>query len=542
MAELSRDSISAIATPPGAGALAIIRVSGPDAIGIGDRVFRGTAPLGGAGGYTVHHGSIVGPDGEQFDEVLVTLFRGPRSYTGEDMIEISCHGGGFVTREVLRIVLGAGARPAQPGEFTRRAFLNGRIDLSQAEAVADVIAARSRRGHRVSLEQLAGRLGDAVRVLRSNMMDLCALLELELDFSEEGLDLITAQDAGRRIAAVRERISALLASYAHGRIYRDGVRVVLAGEPNAGKSSVFNALLRQDRAIVTPVPGTTRDALEESIIIDGILFLLTDTAGLRETADQVEQIGVQRSRNAASGADILLHVMDASVSPDIEEHLKRMSVHTDEQHFIPVLNKCDLLPTWPGVMSRASSAVTAPMTSASGSSNESAVPMTSTPGSVNDSAGRMASTLGSSIGSAGPIASTPGSRDDSAGRMASTLGSSIEAARPMTSTPGSAHAVAVSARTGQGLDLLRSRLAEVAAGDTSLGSEEVCITSERHRDALEKAQAALARASAGLSARASEEYLAFDIREAADALAEITGEVTTEEVLNHIFERFCIGK
>lgn len=472
MAELSRDSIAAIATPPGAGALAIIRVSGPDAVAIGDRVFRGTAPLAPAGGYTVHHGSIVGPDGEQFDEVLVTLFRGPRSYTGEDMIEISCHGGGFVTREVLRIVLAAGSRPAQPGEFTRRAFLNGRIDLSQAEAVADVIAARSRRAHRVSLEQLAGRLGDAVRVLRAEMMDLCALLELELDFSEEGLDVITAQDVDRRIGAVRARIGALLASYAHGRIYRDGVRVVLAGEPNAGKSSVFNALLRQDRAIVTPIPGTTRDALEESIVIDGILFLLTDTAGLRETADQVEQIGVQRSRSAASGADILLHVMDASVSPNVEEHLRRMSVHTDEQHFIPVLNKCDLLSSWPGLKPIASSGGTALTVSGSGTDE----------------------------------------------------------------------AVAISARTGQGLDILRSRLAEVSAGDTSLGSEEVCITSERHRDALEKAQSALARASAGSSAHSSEEYLAFDIREAAAALAEITGEVTTEEVLNHIFERFCIGK
>ncbi len=500
MADQVHDSIAAIATPPGAGALAIIRVSGPDAVAIGDRVFRGSALLGSAGGYTVHHGSIVGPGGEQFDEVLVTLFRGPKSYTGEDMIEISCHGGGFVTREVLRIVLAAGARPAQPGEYTRRAFLNGRIDLSQAEAVADVIAARSRRGHRVSLEQLAGRLGDAVRELRTEMMDLCALLELELDFSEEGLDVITAQDVDRRIAAVRVRIGALLASYTHGRIYRDGVRVVLAGEPNAGKSSVFNALLRQDRAIVTPVPGTTRDALEESIVIDGILFLLIDTAGLRETADQVERIGVQRSRSAASGADILVHVMDASVSSDVDEHLMRMSVHTDEQHFIPVLNKCDLLPSWPGVMLRASSVVTAHATSPSGVSN------------------------------------------DSAGYKTSASDSSNDSAAHMTSASGSVNVVAVSARTGQGLDLLRSRLAEVAAGDTSLGDEEVCITSERHRDALEKAQASLARASAGSSARSSEEYLAFDIREAAAALAEITGEVTTEEVLNHIFDRFCIGK
>ena len=341
----STDTIAAIATPPGAGALAIIRVSGPEALVVGERVFRGAVGLSGAGGYTVHFGSIVGAGGERFDEVLVTVFRTPRSYTGEDMVEISCHGGAYVTREVLRTVLAAGARPATPGEFTRRAFLNGRIDLSQAEAVADVIAARSRRGHRVSLEQLAGRLGDAVRSLRTEMMDLCALLELELDFSEEGLDLISTLEVERRIGTVRTRISSLLASYSHGRIYRDGVSVVLAGEPNAGKSSVFNALLQQDRAIVTPVPGTTRDALEESIIIDGILFRLTDTAGLRETQDQVERLGVMRSREAVTGADIVLHVMDASVSPVVKDHLDRMSVHGGGQHFVPVMNKCDLLST-----------------------------------------------------------------------------------------------------------------------------------------------------------------------------------------------------
>jgi tRNA modification GTPase len=464
MAEELRESIAAIATAPGAGALAVVRVSGPDAVAIGDRVFRGTSGLASSGGYTVHHGSIVGAGDERFDEVLVTVFRAPRSYTGEDMIEISCHGGPFVTREVVRVVLEAGARPALPGEFTRRAFLSGRIDLSQAEAVADVIASRSRRGHRASLEQLAGRLGNVVRDLRSEIMELCALLELELDFNEEGLDVITMQDVDRRIVLVRARIDALLASYAHGRIYRDGVSVVLAGEPNAGKSSVFNALLRQDRAIVTPVPGTTRDALEESIIIDGVLFRLTDTAGLRETTDQVERLGVQRSRDAVSGADIVLHVMDASVSADVHEHLKRMSMHGDEQHFIPVLNKCDLLPVWPSVA------------------------MTAEPGSV-------------------------------------VVGT-----------------VAVSARTGQGLDALRMRLAQTAAGDAALGSEEVCITNERHRDALERAHVALERASSGVSSGTTEEYLAFDIREAAAALAEITGEVTSEEVLNHIFERFCIGK
>jgi len=289
-------------------------------------------------------------------------------------------------------------------------------------------------------------------------------LELELDFGEEGLDLISSPEVERRIGIVHDRLNALLASYSHGRIYRDGVSVVLAGEPNAGKSSVFNALLQQDRAIVTPVPGTTRDALEESIMIDGILFRLTDTAGLRETQDQIERLGVMRSREAVTGADIVLHVMDASVSPAVKDHLDRMSVHAGGQHFIPVMNKCDLLPAWP---------VQQPLV--------------------------------------------------------------IDESTTVT-------AVAVSARTGKGLDALRSTLALTVAGDISLAGEEVCITSERHRDALAKALRSLDRASDGLRTGSTEEYLAFDIREASSALAEITGEVTSEEVLNHIFERFCIGK
>jgi tRNA modification GTPase len=458
------DTIAAIGTPPGAGAIAIVRVSGPAAVHVGERVFRGGVRLTETAGYTVHYGHAADADAELLDEVLVTVFRAPRSYTGEDMVEISCHGGTLITRSVLEAVIAAGARPAAPGEFTRRAFLNGRIDLSQAEAIADLIAARSRRGQSVSLDHLDGRLGNAVRTLRADVLDLCALLELNLDFSEEGLDAISSAKLSSQLGALRSRIATLVSSYEHGRLYRDGVSVVLAGEPNAGKSSLFNALLRQERAIVTPVPGTTRDALEESILIEGMLFRLTDTAGLRESSDEVEQMGVARTRSAVTKADIVLHVMDAGISSSVKDHLERMTVHKEGQYFLPVLNKCDVLASWP-----------------------------------------------------------------------EQLEEYHEAGRSHT-------VVAVSAKAGEGLEQLRTALATLVMGDSAFAEENVCITNQRHKECLEKAEDILDTGIASLKSGTSQEYVAFDIREAASALSEITGEFTSEDVLNHIFARFCIGK
>jgi tRNA modification GTPase len=451
-----------------------VRVSGPDAIRIADLVFRGAVRLSDVAGYTVHYGRALDAKGSLLDEVLATVFRLPKSFTGEDMVEISCHGGSLVTGMLMESVIASGARAARPGEFTRRAFLNGRIDLSQAEAVADLIAARSRRGHSVSMDHLEGRLGKLVQGLRKEVLDLCALLELTLDFSEEGLDLISREDLSTRLTGLRSQIGALASSYEQGRLYRDGVSVVLAGEPNAGKSSLFNALLKQDRAIVTAVPGTTRDALEESILIEGILFRLTDTAGLRETSDHVEQLGVERSRAAVTKADIVLHVMDAEVSPSVLEHLERMAVHQEGQYFLPVLNKCDLLPEWP--------------------------------------------------------AKRTASRQEGHG-----AGLTGHAAADQSVVP-------VSAKTGRGLDELRRAVARLVASNSSFGEEDVCITNVRHKECLLKAVNSLSAGMKSLESRASQEYIAFDVREAASALSEITGEVTSEEVLNHIFSQFCIGK
>ena len=458
------DTITAIATAPGESALAIVRVSGRDAIAVADAVFRGRIPLSRAAGFTVHYGHVVNRAGEPVDEVLATLFRAPHSYTGEDLVEFGCHGGVVVTASVLDALLGAGARSAQPGEFTRRAFLNGRIDLSQAEAVADLIAARSGRAQRASLEQLSGRLAFRVGELRQELLDLCALLELDLDFAEEGLEVITGAEIERRLTGAAAHVRRLASTYEQGRLYRDGVAGVFAGRPNAGKSSLFNALLREERAIVTPTPGTTRDFIEESVSLDGIMFRLIDTAGIRESLDAAEQAGIARARNAARTADIVVVVVDATENTSGKMAIEEMESSSEGQKTIVALNKVDLLE-----------------------------------------------------GAASPGSNTGGSSGDVV-------------------------VVPVSALTGKGIHDLHKTLVRIAASGVTHDEHEVVLTNRRHRDALQKAAVELDRARASLAEGATNEFIALDLREAVNALSEITGEMTSEEILNAIFSRFCIGK
>ncbi len=303
------DTIAAIATARGEAALAIVRVSGPDAIAIANACFRGK-DLTEADSHTAHVGFFAGEDGAEIDQVVVTLFRVPRSATGEDVAEISCHGGDFAAPMILDALYAAGARAAAPGEFTQRAFLNGKLDLAQAEAVADLIHASSTAAHRASLGHLKGRYSRRLDALREELLGLCAFVELELDFSEED---VAFADRGR-LEALLEKTEALLeellASYATGEKLRDGVRVVIGGRPNAGKSTLLNALVGQDRAIVSATPGTTRDAVEAEAEIEGIRFRFTDTAGLRPTADAIEAEGVRRARRAIEEADVLLYCYD----------------------------------------------------------------------------------------------------------------------------------------------------------------------------------------------------------------------------------------
>lgn len=457
---LDDDTIAARATPTGEGAIAVIRVSGGLSITAIDRIFRGTIKLSEATGYSVHFGEIVGEGGAVIDQVLATVFRSPHSYTGEDSVEISCHGGMYVSQRVLDAVFSTGVRPAAPGEFTKRAFLNGKMDLSQAEAVADLISARSEASYRTSLAQLEGRFSTEVGELRKQLIDLCSLVEIELDFSEEGLNLISREEIVRRIDSAKAKIQAMVDSYKTGKVCREGASVVIVGRPNAGKSSLFNALLKESRAIVTDRPGTTRDSLEESVTINGVLFRLFDTAGLTETTEPVEAEGIERAKRLAQNADIILLVRDESEGEsDKDESLEGIQSAT---RVIVVNNKVDLRK---GTLRGSSSLQTAP--------NGSPIP--------------------------------------------------------------------VSAKFGFGLDHLRAELSRVAV-DPRYESDGVICTNARHATSLGSAASTLEKARESLESGISREFVATDILQAADYLAEIVGEVSSDDLLNNIFSQFCVGK
>lgn len=328
------ETIAAIATPPGEGALAVIRISGATALAVAHTIFRGTRPLSEMEERKVFFGRIVSPEGEVIDEILLAIFRNPRSYTGEDLVEISGHGGSLVASRVLGAALTAGARMARPGEFTERAFLNGKLDLTQAEAVMDLISAQTPLAARAAASQLEGRLGAEIMALRGELLEAVAHLEAFIDFPEEGIDPESGIVLRKRMESVGAHLSGLLATANEGRLLREGITLALCGAPNAGKSSLLNRLLGVERAIVHATPGTTRDTIEERASLGGYPFRVIDTAGLRETADPVEQEGVKRARKAAESADLRIHLVDAISLEGIEP------LATDE---LLVFNKLDLV-------------------------------------------------------------------------------------------------------------------------------------------------------------------------------------------------------
>ena len=465
----SSDTIAAIATPIGEGGIAVLRVSGSQALSAVARGFRGNTDIGSASSHTAHFGKFFSHDNTHLDDVVAVVYREPNSYTGEETVEVSCHGGLFVTRRILEALLEFGCRHAEPGEFTKRAFLNRRIDLSQAEAVADLIQAKSERSRHASLQQLRGNLSVQIDQLRQDLIHTSGLLELELDFSEDGYELTDKKDVKNKVEFAISQIDGLIASYQKGRVYRDGVKIVLAGMPNVGKSSLLNALLKQNRAIVTEVPGTTRDTIEESIVIDGLLFRIVDTAGLRETIDRVEAEGVRRSHDQVMTGDLLLLVLDGSKEPQEEElNLAQRLVQDLKRESAPiilVLNKIDLVRT----------------------------------------------------------------RNEKHKGLPKKL-----------ETP---NAVKISALTGEGLEDLRKLLVEVATGST-IGETDssVTVTNARHFDSLQRARGRLSLTLESIATGQSGEFLAVDLRGALDSLGEITGAVTTDDILNEIFSKFCIGK
>ena len=457
LADNSRQTICAIATAYGSAGIAVVRVSGADAICIVDSLFRGKHPLSEAATHTAHYGTICGqssPDNEQpiLDTVVCTVFCAPHSFTGEDTVEISCHGSLFVQQELVRLLIDAGARMADKGEFTKRAFLNGRIDLAQAEAVADLIAASSAAEKDVALSQLRGGVSGKIAELREQLLTFTSLLELELDFADhEELEFADRSQLTALLNSAAQTISSLIATFQAGNAIKQGVQVAIVGAPNAGKSTLLNALLGDERAIVSDIRGTTRDTIEDTILIGGVLVRLTDTAGIQPTEDIIEQKGIERSRQAIRKAHIVIELLD---STDPQPVLSADDLNP-RQVLLRVLNKVDLQ-----------------------SSNLSIFQ--------------------------------------------------------------SSNLIRISAKLGDIQPLLSRLESEVA--NLTAHADSVLISNARHYEALCRAQTALERVSEGLQAALSGELLALDLHDALDALGEITGEVSSQEVLNTIFERFCIGK
>lgn len=477
----SSDTIVAIATAPGTGGIAVIRLSGPDAIGIFSKVWRGADPSA-MKSHTAHLGRIMSPDGSILDEVVATLFRGPNSFTGEDVVEISCHGSRWIQREIVKLLIANGARGANPGEFSQRAFINGRIDLAQAEGIADLVAASSRAAHRLAIQQANGTFSSRLDSLRDKLIDLASLLELELDFSEEDVEFADRRQLREITDSAIAATGRLADSYAAGRAFKEGIPVVIAGEPNVGKSTLLNRLLEEEKAIVTDVPGTTRDIIEGTCEIDGTLFRFVDTAGLRVTDDTVERLGIERATERLHNAAVVLWTVDAT--QPVEPQLSLLRAHTDQLADTPILlllNKSDL--TSPGE---------------SNSSNLSNI------------------------------------------SNSSNLSNSSNSSNPSNSSNNS-NSINISASTGAGIDQLKQWLKDYAA--RLRGNEnDIIVTNARHHAAIVRGKESLERVRAALDTGTSADFIAQDVREAIHDLSAITGQISTPTLLSTIFSRFCIGK
>ena len=481
-----QDTICAPATIPGTGAISVIRLSGPEALSIADKVVtcNGT-PLSSTDGYRIRYGTVLDNDGETVDNVLVSVFRAPHSYTGEDSAEISCHASGYIVQTIIGLLLDAGARSAGPGEFTRRAFVNGKMDLAQAEAVADVIAAQDKAAHRVAMNQLKGGYSKELGRLRAKLLKMTSLLELELDFSEEDVEFASRDEMSLLVNDVLHHVSTLASSFKRGNAVKNGLPVAIIGPANSGKSTLLNAIIGEDRAIVSDIAGTTRDTIEEVINVGGVSLRFIDTAGIRDTEETVEKIGIGRSLKKMQEASIILGILDpargfSSMKEDVQFFLS--NVDLSEQKLILVLNKIDLIED----------------------------------GNEADSAVNKNVIRGNEI-------------------VSLIENKSIDI--PL---------VKISAKTGEGLVDLMSTLSNKAS-DLVGTSDSTLVTNLRHYEALRKSEAPLRRVLAGLGATdhgtpLPPDLIAQDLREALHYIGSIVGEISTDEVLGSIFREFCIGK
>ncbi|MFO0478608.1 MAG: tRNA uridine-5-carboxymethylaminomethyl(34) synthesis GTPase MnmE [Bacteroidota bacterium] len=461
---LNNDTIAALATPNGFGAIAVIRLSGNEAINIIEKILKtkklNQKKLNNKDSHTTHFGIIV--DGDWIvDEVLVTIFKAPKTYTGEEIVEISCHGSVFIQQQILQLLFKHGARPAQAGEFTLRAFLNGKLDLSQAEAVADLIASNSASSHLVAMKHMRGGFSNKIKLLRENLLNFASLIELELDFSEEDVEFADRGDLKKLIQSILEIIENLILSFDLGNVIKQGIPVAIVGKPNAGKSTLLNVLLNDDRAIVSEIPGTTRDTIEDEIVIEGVLFRFIDTAGLRNTKDVIEQIGVNKAFEVIKKSAIIIYLFDTHELSlgDLEISLKELKDHIGKSQLLVVGNKIDF-----EILE--------------------------------------------------------------------------ELKKEFASIP---NITFISAKEKINIYELKGKLLSLFDTQT-VNATDTIVTNSRHVSSLEKAKNALVKVVEGLNNQLQSDFLALDVRYALEALGEITGQVTNEDLLDNIFSKFCIGK
>lgn len=463
MPDHSEATIAAIATPPGPGGIGVIRISGPAALQVLQVLFHPHHPPTIYQSHRLYYGRVVAPaSGIALDEALAVFMRAPHTYTREDVVELQCHGSFLVLQDILALILAQpGVRLAAPGEFTKRAFLNGRIDLTQAEAVIELLQAKSRAGAQMAADQLAGGLHRAIATIRDHLIGVRAIMEVAIDFPDEEVEIIDPGALRQKlIAGVREPLGELVARAGQGRLFRDGIAAVILGRPNVGKSSLLNSLLREERAIVTAVPGTTRDTIEEYLTIKGMPVRIIDTAGIRDTAETVEELGIRRSRQKVAGADLVLLVVDATVGLTADD--RELLAGVGEKPVVLVINKCDL----------ASPEVVAV----------------------------------------------------------------VRAASPEVP------AAAISAKTGEGIGELEATIFTMVAGAGQWEPGHASVPNVRHEAALRCAIAATDRVIDGLGVPLPPDLIAVELQAVLDHLGEIIGETTTEEMLDLIFSRFCIGK
>ena len=462
----NESTICAISTPHGTGGIAVIRISGPQAISYTSQCWKG-APIADMASHTAHLGNILFADGQMLDQVVLTIFRAPNTFTGEDVIEISCHGSMWIQQQIVNRLIECGCQAASAGEFTQRAFANHRIDLSQAEAIADVIAASSRAAHRIAINQMRGAFSNQLADLRTQLLDFVSLIELELDFSEEEVEFADRTQLLTLANHILDIITRLADSFATGNVIKNGLPVAIAGETNAGKSTLLNYLLHDDRALVSNIHGTTRDVIEDTITLGGTLFRFIDTAGIRHTHDTIEAMGIERTFKKINEAQLVLWLIDGTNPP---QHLAQLSTeilpHTTGKQLIAVVNKDDCL------------------------------------------------------------------NDEQRQAITDALTQLL---------PPDAQHIFISAKQQTALTQLQNMLIEAAALPEA-DESQVIVTNARHYQALTRAQQALQRAIQGLTDGLSGDFVSQDIREAMHYLGEITGEITTHDILGNIFSRFCIGK